>query len=216
MLLFLVRLLSRVPLRWMHRWGYAIGWSVYWFSSGYGKRMKNNLSASGICNDTTSFRRLLRAAIVQNGQALTELPAVWFRDDEAAARLVVECCGWNLVESARYQGRSIIFLSPHMGCFEIAARYVATHFPLTVMYRPQSSQWLNRLMENGRKDHVDLHRRRTGYRREVRAHARRLPVSAAHGVSQRSSVRGATFFCSDCSSNNIVRESGARDFRLPH
>ena len=149
-MLLLVRFLSRVPLRWMHHWGRIIGRLVYWFSSGYAKRMKNNLAASGICNDPNSFRRLLRAAIVQNGQALTELPAVWFRDDEGAAQLIVECRGWDLVEAARRQGRSIIFLSPHMGCFEIAARYVATHFPLTVMYRPQSSKWLNTLMESGR------------------------------------------------------------------
>jgi len=112
--------------------------------------MKTNLTVSGVCENSASHRRLLRAAIVQNGQALLELPVVWFRDDEAAGRLVVECRGWDCIEAARRQGQSIIFLSPHMGCFEIAARYVATHFPLTVMYRPQRAQWLNSLMESGR------------------------------------------------------------------
>jgi len=149
-LLALIRVLSRVPLRWMHRVGIVVGWCVYGFSASYAKRMKTNLTASGVCRDSASSRRLLRAAIVANGQALLELAAVWFRDDEAAARLVVECRGWDNIEAARRRGQSIIFLSPHMGCFEIAARYVGTHFPLTVMYRPQRAKWLNSLMERGR------------------------------------------------------------------
>lgn len=150
MLVGLLRMLSKVPLRWMHCCGAVLGWIIYFVSSGYGRRIKNNLSASGICRDPDSCRALLHAAIAQNGKALAELPAVWFRDDEAAGRLIVECEGWDAIESVRRQGQSIIFLSPHMGCFEIAARYVASHFPLTVMYRPPRERWLDVLMESGR------------------------------------------------------------------
>ena len=112
--------------------------------------MRGNLAVSAIAPQPSDFRRLLHACIVQNGKALTELPAVWFRNDEAAERLIVECRGWDEVENLRREGRSIIFLSPHMGCFEIAARYVASRFPLTGMYRPQRAQWLNTLMGSGR------------------------------------------------------------------
>ena len=150
MLKGLLRMLSNVPLRWMHGWGALVGWIVYFFSSRYARRMKSNLITSGICRDPASLHRLLRAAVMQNGKALTELPAVWFRDDAAAARLIVECEGWDSIESARRQGQSIIFLSPHMGCFEIAARYVASQFPLTVMYRPPRERWLDALMQSGR------------------------------------------------------------------
>lgn len=150
MLSALVRILSVIPLRWMHGCGNLVGWCVYGLSAGYAKRMKANLTVSGVCDSSAAYRRLLRAAIVQNGQALMELPAVWFRNDEAAARLVVESRGWDHVEAARRQGKSIIFLTPHMGCFEIAARYVATQFPLTVMYRPQRAAWLDSLMAGGR------------------------------------------------------------------
>ena len=150
MLVALLRLLSKVPLRYMHGWGVMVGWCIYGISSGYARRIKNNLIASGLCQNPRSCRRLLRKAVAQNGKALMELPAVWFRDDAAASRLIVECKGWDCIEAARRQGRSIIFLSPHMGCFEIAARYVATQFPLTVMYRPQRARWLDSLMERGR------------------------------------------------------------------
>jgi KDO2-lipid IV(A) lauroyltransferase len=146
----LLRGLSRVPLRWLHHFGNVVGWCIYWSSSRYAKRIQANLTISGIARDPSDYRRLLRAAVVENGKALMELPVVWFRGDGAAARLVVECRGWQQIDSLRRQGRSIIFLSPHMGCFEIAARYVASHFPLTVMYRPQRTVWLDSLLESGR------------------------------------------------------------------
>ena len=146
----LLRILSRVPLRWLHAAGSLAGWCIFALSARYARRMRANLATSGLARDPSDFRRLLRAAIMQNGKALIELPAVWFRSDAAAARLIAECQGWDEIEALRRQGRSIIFLSPHMGCFEIAARYVAARFPLTVMYRQQRAGWLDALMESGR------------------------------------------------------------------
>jgi KDO2-lipid IV(A) lauroyltransferase len=146
----LLRGLSRVPLRWLHLFGNFVGWCIYCSSARYAKRIQANLTISGIARDPSEYRRLLHAAVVENGKALMELPVVWFRGDAAAARLVLECRGWEAIDSLRRQGRSIIFLSPHMGCFEIAARYVAGHFPLTVMYRPQRTVWLDSLLESGR------------------------------------------------------------------
>jgi KDO2-lipid IV(A) lauroyltransferase len=147
---FAFRFIGRLPLRWLHGCGVIVGWLIYWFSPRYAKRMSSNLALSGICTDADSYRKLLRSAIVHNGKALMELPAVWFSDDDEVGRLVLDCRGWELVESLRREDRKIIFLSPHMGCFEIAARYVAAHLPLTVMYRPQKAGWLDALMESGR------------------------------------------------------------------
>ncbi len=150
MLVILIRLIGKIPLRLLHACGVVVGWLVYWLSPGYARRINNNLAISRICPDADSYRRLLHAVIAQGGRTLLELPAVWFRDDEALVQLVADCRGWDTVASLHAQGRSIIFLSPHMGCFEIAARYVSTKFPLTVMYRPQGSPWLDELMASGR------------------------------------------------------------------
>ena len=149
-LVTLIRLIGKIPLRLLHACGVVVGWVVYWLSPGYARRINNNLAISALCPDADSYRRLLRSVIAQGGRTLLELPAVWFRDDEALVRLVADCRGWDAVASLRAQGRSIIFLSPHMGCFEIAARYVSTKFPLTVMYRPQRSSWVDDLMASGR------------------------------------------------------------------
>ena len=53
-------------------------------------------------------------------------------------------------EAAAPQARRSLFLTPHMGCFEIAAQYASMHMPFTVLYRPPKIRWLEPLMREGR------------------------------------------------------------------
>jgi KDO2-lipid IV(A) lauroyltransferase len=144
------RLLGRLPLSWLHRAGTVLGWLVYRSSSVYAGRLRRNLFESGLCGDEAACRTLLRTAIGEAGKSVTELLAVWFGTDERVARLVVECERWDLVEAARRRGKGIIFLTPHLGCFEISALYGARRMPLTVLYRPPKLRWLGPLMTAGR------------------------------------------------------------------
>ena len=56
-----------------------------------------------------------------------------------------------MVEEAQKAARGILFLTPHLGCFEISAAYGAQRLPLTVMYRPPKKAWLEPLMLEGRR-----------------------------------------------------------------
>lgn len=150
MLVALFRLLARLPLSWLHGTGAALGWLVYWSSPAYSARLRENLYGSGVCADSAQCAALLRAAVAAAGKGITELVAVWFGDDEKVARLVVECERWDVVESARARGNCIIFLTPHLGCFEISALYGAQRMPLTVLYRPPKLGWIEPLMTAGR------------------------------------------------------------------
>jgi KDO2-lipid IV(A) lauroyltransferase len=149
-LIRILRLLGRLPLSWLHDAGAALGWLVYWASPTYAGRLRENLRASGLYGDARGGRMVLDAAIEEAGKGVTELLAVWFGDDARVARLVVECEHWNVVEAARARGNGIIFLTPHLGCFEISALYGAQRMPLTVLYRPPRLRWLEPLMIAGR------------------------------------------------------------------
>ena len=150
MLVALFRLLARLPLAWLHGAGSALGRMVYRASPTYAARLRENLYASGVCGDEAACRALLGQAIAETGKGVTELIAIWFGKDEDVARLVVECEGWERVEAARKRGEGIIFLTPHLGCFEISALYGAQRLPLTVLYRPPKQRWLEPLMVAGR------------------------------------------------------------------
>ena len=146
----MLRLLARLPLSWLHRAGAALGWLAYWSSPSYAARLSENLRASGVCGDEMQCRKMLRAAVAEAGKGVTELAAVWFGADEKVARLVVECESWDIVDRARSRSKGLIFLTPHLGCFEMSGLYVAQHVPLTVLYRPPKLGWIEPLMIAGR------------------------------------------------------------------
>jgi KDO2-lipid IV(A) lauroyltransferase len=150
MLAAVFRLLARLPLSWLHGAGSALGWLVYWASPSYAARLRENLYTSGVCSGEAQCDAMLRAAVVEAGKAFTELVAIWFDSDDEVARLVVECDNWDVAESARNRGNGVIFLTPHLGCFEICAHHVAQRMPLTVLYRPPKLGWIEPLMIRGR------------------------------------------------------------------
>ncbi len=141
-----MRLAARVPLRVLHRAGGLLGWIVWLASPTYRRHVRENLGrAYPGCPGP-----ILRAVIRHSGQAVAELPHVWSASRGETLALVREVIGWELVEAARSRGEPIVFLTPHLGCFEITARYYAQFAPITVLYRPPRQAWLARLVEQVR------------------------------------------------------------------
>jgi KDO2-lipid IV(A) lauroyltransferase len=129
----------------LHRLGTVLGWAMYGISPTYRRNLNENLEKAGYRD--ASIRR---AAIAHAGQMLTETPAMWLRPQAHVAALVSEVHGMAAVDAARAQGKALLFLTPHMGCFEIAGQYAAQHIPITVLYRAPKLAWLEPLMREGR------------------------------------------------------------------
>lgn len=142
MLVLLFRLLSFLPLPILHAIGIVIGWTVYLASPKYRRRLQDNINQAG-------FGEHLHAAIGESGKNIFELPFIWCASPVRVLQSVkVE--NWELVQNALDAKRGIIFLTPHLGCFEVSAQAVAHRSPLTVLYRPPKQQALKPLIENAR------------------------------------------------------------------
>lgn len=142
---FLLRLVARLPLPLLHRVGSVLGWAVYGMSPTYRRHLRENLAQAGYADARTRHE-----AIAAAGQMLTELPALWFRAHSSVVALVKKVEGLDAALAAHAQGRPVVFLTPHMGCFEVAAQYAASRMPITVLYRPPKIGWLEPLMQEGR------------------------------------------------------------------
>lgn len=142
--------MAKLPLRWLHRAGAVLGWMVYRLSPTYARRLDENLAASGVCADARHCAALRAAAIGEAGKGVTELVKVWFGSDADIERLVA-CDDFGVVDAAKREGRGLMLLTPHIGCFEIAGLYIARRLPLTVLYRPPRLGWLEPLMTAGRQ-----------------------------------------------------------------
>ena len=142
MIVTLFRLLSRLPLPVLHALGAALGWLVYLASPSYRRRLSENIRRAG----HAAHRN---AAIRESGKSILELAFVWCAPPARVLRCVkVE--NWELVQSALDAKQGVIFLTPHLGCFEIIAQSIAARTPLTVLYRPPRKDALKPLIEGAR------------------------------------------------------------------
>lgn len=139
----LFRLLARLPLWLLHGLGWALGWIVYALSPTYRRRFRANLRQAGL-----SWAQG-RAAVGQAGQLALELPRLWF-----GAPVPVQWQGQQHIEQALAAGRGIVFLTPHLGSFEVTAQAYAARYgarrPMTVLYRPARQPWLRALLATAR------------------------------------------------------------------
>jgi KDO2-lipid IV(A) lauroyltransferase len=142
MLVFLFRFLSIFPLPMLHALGSALGWAVYLASPSYRRRLRANLELAG-------YGRLRRQAVAEAGKAIIELAFVWCARPERVNR-VCKVENFDLVLSTLAAGRGIVFLTPHLGCFELTAQQIARQVALTVMYRPPRKNALKPLVEGAR------------------------------------------------------------------
>lgn len=142
---FFFRLLSRLPLAWVHRLGTAFGWLTYLASPTYRRHLRENMRCAGCAAALTP------AAIAEAGKQALELARIWLRTLEQTNAQVVEVRGWDYVEAAQQRGKGIVFLTPHLGCFEITAQYYSSSGDITVLYRPPRQRALQQMILAGRK-----------------------------------------------------------------
>ncbi|MBS1158198.1 MAG: lipid biosynthesis acyltransferase [Proteobacteria bacterium] len=144
-MVFFFRLLSRLPLWLVHALGAALGRLAYLLSPTYRRHLNENLAQAGI-------EPVLRLSVAaETGKQMLELSRIWLRPLAEANAQVVDVVGWEHVEAARQAGKGIVFLTPHLGCFEITAQYLSAHFPITVLYRAPKRASAQYLIETGRQ-----------------------------------------------------------------
>ena len=139
------RFFSRWPLWALHAMGWLGGWLAWVLSPTYRRRFLDNVRQAGL-----GWRTVL-GAVGQAGCMSAELPRLWlgrpaplqWAEDQAAV-------------DAYASGQGVLFLTPHMGCFEITAQAYAQRFgqsgkPMTVLFRPPRQAWLRHVVGASRQ-----------------------------------------------------------------
>jgi KDO2-lipid IV(A) lauroyltransferase len=129
------KIFSRLPLGLAQALGGLLGWCVFVASATYRRRFLAQARQAGL--SAAQWRPAVAAA----GQLVAELPRLWL-----GAPVPVQWVGQVHVETALALGRGVVFLTPHLGCFEVAAQAYAARFgaarPITVLFRPPRQPWL--------------------------------------------------------------------------
>lgn len=141
----LFKLLSVMPLWLLHGIGWAMGWAVFVLSGVYRRRFVANARQAGLgVGDWLG-------AVGESGKLVAELPRLWLGQP---VRVLWD--GEVHLQAALAQGRGVIFLTPHLGCFEITAQAYAQRFgqsgkPITVLFRPPRQAWMRSLVNRARQ-----------------------------------------------------------------
>ena len=138
------RFFSHWPLWALHALGHVGGWLAWLLSPIYRRRFLDNARQAGL------GAAAVWPAIGQAGAMSMELPRLW-----AGAPVPLHWARDQAAVQAYASGQGVLFLTPHLGCFEITAqalaeRFGAAHGPLTVLYRPARQAWLAKLMATAR------------------------------------------------------------------
>ena len=153
MIKFIVGWFAHLSLRINHLLGSQLGWLAYALSPRYRRRVRENLalyfSAAGIL-DSALREHVRRRAIREAGKGFSELAVAWMAPMERVYALVKTASGWEHVEAARARGKGIIFVTPHLGCYDIAGRYLESRIAVVALYRAPKLRWLEPLMQAGR------------------------------------------------------------------
>lgn len=143
---FWFRFFSHWPLWALHALGHLAGWLAWLMSPTYRQRFSENALAAGL-----NFLQV-SGAVGHAGCMSSELPRLWL-GKPVPVRWTPQ--SHEALAMAYQEGKGVLLLTPHLGCFEVTAQAIsdafsATQGPLTVLYRPSRKASLAAVMESSR------------------------------------------------------------------
>ena len=147
---WLFRVMSCLPLAFLHALGAGMGWIVFWASGDYRRRFRANVAQAGVAWADA------RPAVAAAGRMVAELPWLWYAHKDTPFGASVQWRNGDLVEQVLAEKRGLVMLTPHMGSFEVTAqafaeRFMSPELPLTVLYRPARQAALREVMAGSRE-----------------------------------------------------------------
>lgn len=151
MLNFIFKYVAILSLPALHHLGAFIGYCIYFCNPSAAKNAKNNLKISGLAKNAEHFKFILQKNRAETGKAIVETIGIWQKNEQELLRFVKKVDNWQLIEAAIAQKKGIVFLTPHLGCFEITSIFYGAKYPITVLFRPPKLKFLLPVILKGRQ-----------------------------------------------------------------
>lgn len=88
---------------------------------------------------------------VYRNMAITAAESFFCKKEKLYEQVRLE--GWENLQEAQALGRGVLMASAHMGNWELAGPYIATHYPLGVIYKPLRNRFLDAYLNRDRIRH---------------------------------------------------------------
>jgi KDO2-lipid IV(A) lauroyltransferase len=150
------QLFSRLPLKWIHYLGHVFGIFFHVLKPKISKVLAENirLALTALPNTrmqhTTSLAQAIRLNQSETGKTMMESFAIWASPPARVLQWIVHVQNAHVIDEAHQRKQGIIFITPHLGAYEITSIYYGTQYPITVLYRRPRKEWLFNMIVKGR------------------------------------------------------------------
>ena len=151
LLKLVIFLVSLIPLVFIQLIGVLIGHLFNFLNLRSRDILVDNLTNSNVYSNKSDLKRAINTNIGETGKTILEAFAIWTSKEKRILGWIKEVKGLDAIEKAQKNKKGIIFLTPHLGCYEITSIYYGSKFPLSVLYRPPRQKWLINLIKKGRQ-----------------------------------------------------------------
>ncbi|VAX14202.1 Lipid A biosynthesis lauroyl acyltransferase [hydrothermal vent metagenome] len=151
MILFILKILARIPLPVLHLGAWPLGLLLIIIPNKQRHYARINVR---ICLPQLSFRQrqwIWMRSLIETVKTLLESPKLWLGKQRKVLQLIRKVDGLEAVKQAREKGKGVIFIAPHLGNWEIIGQFYSYNFPMVLMYRPQKNPELDDIIRKGRE-----------------------------------------------------------------
>lgn len=144
----LFKCFAALPLPLLHALGNFLGGLAFYFLKDDRRRVRANMQQAGLQPDD----KMIQAVFRETAKGGLELPVAFFRRPEEIETLFRQINGWEHVQTALDNQQGLLFITPHIGSYDLAGRYISQQlpFPLTAMYKPPKFKIIDQVMQAGR------------------------------------------------------------------
>ncbi len=145
-----MRLLGALPFAINRALATAVGTLLAWLPTQALKVSKTNLALCYPALSAEEQTRLARKSLLESVKNTFEIALFWRQPAEGLKR-VVAVDGDTPLRQAVQDGRPIMILAPHLGCWEVLNFWLATEFGLHAMFAPSGLPEVDNLVRSGRE-----------------------------------------------------------------
>jgi Kdo2-lipid IVA lauroyltransferase/acyltransferase len=146
----LLKGLSLLPLSLIHWIGAILGGIFHWFKPKVKEILVENLKESLLFAETKALENAVKNNVREMGKTMLESMAIWGSSQKVVLNWINQVHHFEVIEKALIENKGIIFLTPHIGAFEISSIFYASKYPITILYRPSRQKCLNHSIQFGR------------------------------------------------------------------
>ncbi|MDH5518201.1 MAG: lysophospholipid acyltransferase family protein [Gammaproteobacteria bacterium] len=147
----LFRLTSVMSLPIAHRIGRFFGWLLIRLPNKSKTVAKKNIELCFPELTAQQQKTLLDSSLIESGKTLAEMGIIWLANSERVLSMITSVEGERHLQDAVKQNKGVLLAMPHIGSWELVNLFVARHYPVTSLYKPQKYPSVDSIIKQARQ-----------------------------------------------------------------